>query len=139
MPVVGFNFTKIEVSRKGGIRGKVNIANNVTIKNVESTDLFLGQAKQEGLKFVFVFTSKYEPNIGNITLEGDVLFLEDAKKVKELLASWKKDKKLTSPATEEVLNTVLQKCNVEALILSKDVNLPSPIPLPKVNVQNSKK
>jgi len=31
-----------------------------------------------------------------------------------------------------VLNTVLTKCNIEALILSQKVNLPPPIPLPSV-------
>ena len=138
MPVVGFNFTKIDVTRTSGVKGKINISNNVSIKNVDRTDLFLGAAKQEGLKLSFVFTSKYDPKIGDIKLEGDVLYLDDAKKVKDLIASWKKDKKLTTQVTEDVLNTVLQKCNIQALILAKEVNLPSPIPMPKVNVQNKK-
>jgi hypothetical protein len=33
---------------------------------------------------------------------------------------------------ENILNSILTKCNIQALILSQDVNLPSPIPLPKV-------
>jgi hypothetical protein len=36
-----------------------------------------------------------------------------------------------------ILNTVLTKCNIEALILSQEVNLPSPIPLPKVKVDSA--
>ena len=46
MPIVGFNFTKIDVERKGGnISGKVNISNNISIKNVEIKDLALGKTK----------------------------------------------------------------------------------------------
>ena len=33
---------------------------------------------------------------------------------------------------EQVINTALNKSNVEALILSRDINLPPPIPLPKI-------
>ena len=33
-----------------------------------------------------------------------------------------------------LLNTILTKCNVQALILSQEVNLPPPIPMPKVQI-----
>ena len=33
-----------------------------------------------------------------------------------------------------LLNSILNKCNVQALILSQDINLPPPIPLPKVQM-----
>jgi TP901 family phage tail tape measure protein len=35
-----------------------------------------------------------------------------------------------------LMNTILNRCNVESLILSRELNLPSPIPLPKVNIKN---
>jgi hypothetical protein len=31
-----------------------------------------------------------------------------------------------------VLNSILAKCNIQAIILTREVNLPPPIPLPKV-------
>ncbi len=135
MTVVGFNFQKLVAERNPKVSGKINIKNNANIKEVEETDLALGVSKQKGVKFVFEFASKYEPGLGNITLTGDVLYLADDKKVAEIMKEWKKEKKVPKDVTEEVLNSVLSRCNIQALILSQDVNLPPPIPLPKVVTQ----
>ena len=134
MAVIGFNFNKINVEKKEISKGKVNISNNVAIKNIEQKDISLGKNTQDALKFTFEFTSKYEPGLGNILLGGDVLFLTDAKKSKDILDSWKKDKKVPKDIMAGILNTVLSKCNIQALILSQEVNLPPPIPLPKVKM-----
>lgn len=139
MVVVGFNFNKISVERKdGAISGKINISNNVSIKGVEQKDLSLGKAKQDGLRFVFEFTSKYDPDVGHITLTGEVLYLEDKKKVEETLAKWKKEKRIEEDIMTPVLNMALTKCNIESLILSQSMNLPPPIPLPKIQPSQAK-
>jgi len=134
MAIVGFNFNKINVEKKSFSRQKVNISNNVAIVNVEKAELSLGASKQKGLKFEFNFKSKYEPEVGIIELEGDIIYLGDSKEVEEVLKSWKKDKKVPEAVMSQVLNTVLTKCNVEALILSREVTLPPPIPMPRVNI-----
>ncbi|MCK5281947.1 MAG: hypothetical protein KAK00_00930 [Nanoarchaeota archaeon] len=135
MTIVGFNFTKIDVEKKDSQGGKINISNNVSIKDVVETDLSLGTEKQKAIKFVFEFISKYEPNIGKILLGGEVLFLEEASKGKKIMEDWKKQKRIERKLMVAILNNVLTKCNVQALILSQEVNLPSPIPLPKVNME----
>lgn len=139
MPTIGFSFTKIKVERKEDIiSGKVNISNNISIKDIVKKDMSLGGSKQEGLKFVFEFTSKYSPDVCSINLNGNVLYLEDKKKVEEILSNWKKDKKVAPDVMTAVLNTALTKCNIQALILSQELNLPPPIPLPKVEQKQSK-
>lgn len=138
MTIVGFDFTKIDAEKKSLVRGKVNINNNVTIKNIEEQNLNLGKEKQNALRFVFEFIAKYEPGIGTIKLEGNVIYMAEQKKIKEILDGWKKDKKLPKDISASVLNTVLTKCNVQALILSQDINLPPPIPLPKVAMGEEK-
>ena len=132
MTIVGFNFTKIEAEKKDIIKGKININNNVHINKVEEKDLALGNQKQKVLSFTFEFVAKYDPNVGSIRFTGDVLFMDDSKKVKELLDGWKKDKKLPKEIMPPILNTVLNKCNIQALILSDLINLPPPIPMPKL-------
>lgn len=136
--IVGINFTNITVEKKQLAKGKINISNNVSIKDVQETNFSLGESKQSGIKFVFEFTSKYEPDFGKIFLGGDVLFVSDDKEVKKILEKWKKEKKIEQEIMSPVLNSILNKCNVEALILSQTMNLPSPIPLPKVGQQKSK-
>jgi len=135
MPVVGLNFAKIVVEKHAPVKGKVQVNNNVVIKEVERADLKIGTPEQGALKFNFEFTAKYEPEIGDITLNGALTFLEKEEKAKEIEEQWKKDKKIPKEVMSSVLNTILSRCNVQALLLAREVNLPPPIMLPKVNVK----
>ena len=133
--IIGFGFTKLSAEKEENAKGKIDINNNVSIKDVLEENLALGRDKQQNiLKFIFEFTSKYEPNVGNILFEGELLYMEEPKKAKEILADWKKNKKLPKELMAGLLNTILTKCNIQALILSQQVNLPPPIPLPKVQI-----
>lgn len=139
MAIVGFEFDKIMVDKKAAGKGsRVNISTNVNITNVAQNDLKLGSSSQGGVKFTFEFSSVYDPKVAKITLEGTVLYLADDKKVKAILDDWKKDKKVKKEIMSPVLNTVLTKCNIQSLILSNTVNLPPPIPMPKVSRQTGK-
>lgn len=131
MTVIGFSFTKMLIEKKSPMKGKVSINNNVGINHVEETKLNM-KTDKKALKMNFEFSSAYEPKIGDIRLEGEVVYLEDKKKADEIVKNWKKNKKIEKEVMTAVLNNVLAKCNVQALILSKDMNLPPPIPLPKV-------
>ena len=139
MTILGFNFNQIKVSKKEGIKGKINIKSNVTIKDIKENDLSLGDKSQNALKFVFEFSSKYEPDFGEIVLGGDLLFMESSNKTKTIMDDWKKSKKIPKDIMAGILNTVLTKCNIEALILSQKVNLPPPIPMPSVKQAEEKK
>ena len=132
--IVGFGFTKLSAEKHEAPKGKIDINNNVSIKDIIEDSFFLGKDKQNIIKFIFEFTSKYEPAVGTILFEGELLYLEDPKKIKEILSSWKKDKKVPKEIMAGLLNTILTKCNVQALILSQEVNLPPPIPMPKVQI-----
>lgn len=134
MPVVGMQFSKIVVEKFAPVKGKIQVNNNVVLKDVEKTDLSIGPSKQSALKFHFEFTAKYEPKIADIILTGFVTFMEKPETVKEILDSWKKDKKIPKDTMSNILNTVLSRCNIEAMLLSREVNLPPPIPLPKIQV-----
>jgi hypothetical protein len=134
MPVVGFGLTKISAEKFSPARGKVDIKNNVAIIDVIAADITLGKDKNNAAKFVFEFSSAYEPKIGKITLQGEVLFMDDSAKIKEHLDAWKKDKKVSPEVMPAVLNTVFSKCHIQALIISQEVNLPSPIPMPKLGI-----
>ena len=133
MTVIGFNFTKIDVEKKEGVTGKINIKNNVSIKDVVEQPLDLGTGKQKAIKFVFEFVSNYQTGLGHISLLGDIVYIADDKETKSILGEWKKSKKVEKEVMSKILNTILNKCNIEALILSQKVNLPSPIPLPQVS------
>ncbi|MCX8146884.1 MAG: hypothetical protein N3D84_00240 [Candidatus Woesearchaeota archaeon] len=132
MAIVGFNFTKILVEKKKEMKGKVSINNSAGIKDIEKTELSLGKAKQPGLRIKFEYKSSYDPEIASILLEGEVLDLEDEKKIEEMLKEWNAKKKMPDDKVSPIINSILTRCNIEALILSKEMALPPPVPLPKV-------
>ena len=133
MTVVGFSFTEIKAIKNANVSGKLNINNNVTITNVEKIKLPLGTTDQNALKFTFNFAAKYEPKAGEISLVGEVIYLESEKKVTEIEKKWKKDKKLEQGLMASLLNHILSKANLEALLLSREINLPPCVPMPRVN------
>ena len=132
--IVGFGFTKLSAEKLDFVKGKLDVNNNVSIKDVKEDSFSFGKDNKSIVKFIFEFTSKYEPAIGTILFEGEVLYLEDPKKIKEILVSWKKDKSVDKEIMQGLLNAILTKCNVQALIMSQEVNLPPPIPMPRVQM-----
>jgi hypothetical protein len=134
MVIIGSSFTKINVEKKASVKGKINISNSAAIKSVEEYPL-PAKTNQKGLKFTFGFVSKYEPKIAEINIEGNVILLVDAKKGEEVLNGWKKDKKIPKEIMTPILNTALTKSNIQALILSQEMGLPAPIPLPKIKIE----
>jgi hypothetical protein len=134
MTVVGLQLNKILVEKQSPAKGKVSVNNNVAVKDVEKIDLTFGSSKQDALKFTFEFKAAYEPKVASITLEGTVTYFDKPATIEDIHKSWKKDKKVPPEVMTPVLNSILSKCNVEALLLSREVNLPPPIPLPRVKV-----
>lgn len=131
MPIVKINIHKLNAERSLKAKGgQVKINNNVSIKDVEDMD-FAVEGKK-GLKFTFDFTCNYEPDLGKIAVEGQVLYVDEDKKVDEVKNSWDKEKKIPMEIMERIVNGALHKGNIQAIKISEDVSLPSPLPLPKV-------
>jgi hypothetical protein len=133
MAMVGFSFTKINAERKNVGGQAVNIESNAGVTNV--TEMPVIDAKKTVLKFDFTFTVKYEPNAGNIVLSGELVQLYDKEFGSKVLEHWAKDKKILPEVMREVFNTILSKSNTEAIIISRDMGLPSPIQMPRVDVK----
>ncbi len=135
MTVIGMQFEKIVIEKLNPLKGKVTVNNNVALEKVEKFEVPVGNAKQLTARFHFSFSANYEPKIAVISLKGFLTYFDKKEVLEELEKAWKKDKKIDKNIMESVLNTILGKCNIEALILAREVNLPPPIPLPKVTVK----
>jgi hypothetical protein len=139
MAIIGFSFTKINAEKTNtAVKGGVSISNNASITGIREIGISLGKQKQPTLGFAFSYTSQYEPKIGSITLEGEVLYLQEQKKLNEITEHWAKTKKLPLDITPMIMNSILSKCNLQVLILARDLNLPSPLPLPKMKTPQKK-
>jgi len=138
MTIVKINLHKVNADRNLDAKGgQIKINNNVAIKNVE--EMAFSVEGKKGLKFNFAFNCNYEPDLGKIEVEGQVLFVDEEKKIQEILKSWNKDKRVPMDVMEQVVNAALHKGNIQAIKISEEVNLPSPLPLPKVQAGSGKK
>ena len=135
MSVIGFNFNKISVERLGSKKGKLTISNNVGISDVAEAKVPFSNEKTKCVKVDFKFESKYEPKVAQMSFEGDILYMVPVEAADKLLKEWNENKALVDDLVQPIMNAILSRANVEALLLSKELGLPSPIPLPKVNVK----
>ena len=134
MALIGFHFKKMMAEKKNAIKGKVNVNTNITVTQVKEAKVNMGKSKQAGIEFTFSYKTKYLPEVAEIDLEGAVVFIGSEDKVKETLKMWDKDKKRPPDVVEEVHNFLLAKCNVQALVLGKDMGLPPHVRMPQVKV-----
>ncbi|MBT6774875.1 hypothetical protein HOA91_05910 [Candidatus Woesearchaeota archaeon] len=138
MTIVKINLHKVHAERDLDAKGgQIKINNNVSVKNVE--EMSFAVEGKKGLKFTFSFNCNYEPNLGKIDVEGQVLFVEDEAKINEIKETWDKDKKIPMDIMEQIVNAALHKGNIQAIKISEEVSLPSPLPLPKVQSGSAQK
>ena len=131
MTIVKINLHKVVAERNLDAKnGQVRINNNVSIKDVE--DLSFAVEGKKGLKFTFAFNCQYEPDLGKIDVEGQVLFVDEEKRVTEVKKGWEKNKQIPMDILQQIINASLHKGNVQAIKISEEVSLPSPLPMPKV-------
>ena len=132
MAVVSLVFDDIEV-HKDKLEAVGKVENNITIKDVYEEKI----EKDKFVSFVFEFVSNYYSKdgdkIANIVVGGRAIYKEKDKVMKDILKTWEKEKKIKPEVMTEVTNVILVKAQMEAIVIAKEVNLPSPIPLPRIN------
>jgi len=132
MTMVGLNFTKISGERFGSSEN-VRVESNVAITNIVESKM--PDPKKSILKFQFLFTAKFEPNIGLTELKGELIEIFDKELGVKIMDGWTKGKNLHKDVAPRILNAILAKSNVEAILMSKELGLPSPIQMPKVEIK----
>lgn len=142
MVVIGFNLKKLSVERKGIIRGELKVNTKMNLLDVKKEEIKLTAGK-DVLNFDFEFIINYNSvadhigNVADIIFDGNVLYLTDPKDTKKILEDWKK-KELQEDIKLKVLNTILVKCNLKALVLEDEFGLPPHLPLPKFRGKGEK-
>ncbi len=131
MAIVGFNFTRMVAERKAAGSGEISVQMGLVFKDVTKAELKISDKTRGGLKYSFEFTTSYTPDLGSIVLTGDIVDILDLQTVKALIKSWEKNKTLDDEKILDVYNTALGRCSLQAVLLSKEMGLPSPIPLPR--------
>lgn len=127
--IIGIRFTKIEGENKKVENVKeISVTSTPTIKNVEKKEMDL--FGEDVITIEFEFNTKYEPNIGYVRIEGEVLAKYENSE--EILKEWKKKKSLPEDISIQIINAIFRRCLTKIIGISEDLQLPPPIILPTV-------
>ncbi len=104
----------------------VSISSNLTL-----TDAYT--SNNNNIFIEFVFCCNYTPNVCALKIEG--VFIYDGPDKEEILSEWKEKKRLDNGKFLFIHNSILYRCFVEAVGISKDINVPSPVSMPAVSAK----
>ena len=137
MKLIGFNFSKISIEKKSDKKENLKINTNINIVDISEIKTNFFNSKEILLGVQFNYTIDYSPSIAKIFFEGNILLSIDPKEAKEILKEWK-SKKLQDNFRNIVFNIVFRKCNIKALQLEDEMNLPLHLPMPIIKNQKDK-
>jgi len=130
--IVGFGIKSISGERKNIPKGRIDVNSTPFILSVSKSSEGLFR-KEKPLNIDFEFVIKYEPDIGEIKIKGNVFYV--GKNMKEILKIWHKEKKLSKESEIEVKNFLFRKCLTIGVNLTENMQLPPPIIFPRVALQ----
>lgn len=106
----------------------VQIATNLNVVGVNK--------KGEGmLEVPFVFTINYRPAVAQISFKGTSHVIGQKEELEQIIKNHK-DKKAPSPV---ILQSISNVVFLESVIVCKTLNIPPPIPLPKIGTADQRK
>ena len=131
MSIIGLSFDSVQGNRdkEKRLTAEMKVNSVPRINDVKEVSVpTIGDKKVLSLTFDFV--TNYDPNVGEIKVSGDLLYM--AKDNKVLLKQWSKEKKLPEDTSLEILNYLFRKCLLKVSIIAEDLQLPPPIPMPTI-------
>ncbi|MFO7991008.1 MAG: hypothetical protein R6U61_01785 [Thermoplasmata archaeon] len=130
MPVVDFELKSLDAERFGD---KKKSMKNVRVDH-NSSVIGVKKLKKDIFDVTFRFTANYS-GLGRIEIEGKLKFKGGPG---DLDQKWSDDNQMPNQVANEIHSTVISNCIPEAVFLARDIQLPPPIPLPKVNIPGKK-
>jgi len=128
MNIIGYEASTIEAkrfSRPGEHQANIRIDHNSTITQV-------AKVSDETASVEFRFTINYV-GMGFIKLEGSILLKGE---VDPLVTEWRASGTMPAEAANLVHNAIVSNCIPSALLFARDIRLPPPFPMPRINVQS---
>lgn len=114
-------------TRRGEKQANIRIDNNSTVT-------LISQTGEEEADVEFRYTASYG-SVGVIKIEGRLVFHGDAA---ELTQKWSSSGNMPDKVASEIHTAIMGTCVPEAVMVSRDLHLPPPIPLPQINIQKKK-
>lgn len=135
MKIIGFNLTKILIEKKEKKPEKLEINQNIDIKNIIKETIHIGD--EEVLKISFVLTINYSQDYAKLEFEGNIITIPTKEELEESLKEWKKNK-IPDNFRIPLFNFIMSKCNIKAISLEDELGIPIHLPLPKLKINKPK-
>jgi len=129
MRIIGFGIKRILGEKNIVQNVKLSISQNINIKDVYKEKLDING--QEAIGVDFIFSIVYSENIGKVEVEGNLLIHPEKEDLKEFSKSIK-EKSIPDKFKPIVLNFIMSKCNIKALSIEDEINLPYHVPMPRL-------
>lgn len=131
MKIIGHRINKISGER-------YELEGNVALKNIGINPVILNikERKTDDKKVSILivewdFSAKYEMSnekkLAEILINGELVLESDAKESKTILDGWAKNKSVQKEQLVQILQRIFAIAQVEAIIMAKQLSLPSPI------------
>ncbi len=130
MKIKRFELKAIEAERyseRDDKKKNIKIDHNSSVTNIRKIE-----ADKNSIEFKF--TAGYS-SIGMIKIKGSMILIGE---LPDLAQNWREKKKMPNEIAKRIHSVVIKKCIPQAVTIAKDLNLPPPIPLPKVNLPDEK-
>ncbi len=127
MQIRSFETVAIEAKRfsKSGEKVmNIKIENNSAITQISKLD---GDVCQIDYRFTANYTG-----LGYIKIEGHLSVTELGEKAMD---EWRRTNNLPLDDANAVHNAIVSNCMITALLISREIKLPAPIPIPRINMQ----
>jgi hypothetical protein len=106
----------------------VKIATNLNVVGINKKD-------EDMLEVPFVFTINYNPGVAQISLKGKSHVKGSKDELEQILKAHKEKK----PPPPVVLQSISNVVFLESVLICRSLNIPPPIPLPKISATQKKK
>ena len=100
---------------------------NIQLENVELND-------DKNLEITYVYTADYKDDVGQIKIKGLLIAREEDKLSKDVINSWKKNKKIPDEYATVVLSAVNYSGSANGTLLARVLNLTAPLIPPKIQL-----
>ena len=132
MNIKNMSLSSIEARRYSNVQGRPM---NIRIDHNSTVTLFTVTKKGEA-QVEFEYTASYGP-LGLIKFGG--VFFYESKDAEEVAKRWVEKKNMPNEVASHIHTAIMHFCLPEAVMVSRDLHLPPPIPMPQVKFDKESK
>ncbi len=125
MPIIGGMISRVEAKKKeeNSIEG---FDYNFAMESV-SVD-------KNVLKIRYASKVEYKPNVAEITVEGEMYWQDEEKKVKQYAEEFKKNKKLPTEIIEQIVEGMQYSTQAVGTLAAFGLNIAAPLNIPRTKI-----